>query len=454
MAEHPTRTVKQMEDNIFFIEAITGERLSHKGYPRFCVKYEGYPAEESTWEPRRNVSAVSVAQWRAQQAQLDELESDDDENMDDREPAVEAAGNNAVDMDYDNGAADEQESESELSLSGDEDMDDGGPPAEEAEEDLGNVSETQSNTVTPEELGHIVGEYEGNPKEYRVHGNPNANHGSRHEVGWYPEAAVDNCLIVRWKALKSEFLDAEPTDLFNFEFSQRHTFVERSLERYALVERRMPTVTATANEVEEQPSDVDADAEWESVSDEADVIMSDEIEHVSLSSNTPSGEQSNDEEADIESPPPTVEQGLRCNDPAFKNTEGAKHGIENHVCDGDLHRGQVIATCNICSDKAVSLLNEEEQYIHQHGAKFPLCSIYAGPDIDSDFASSVWCICLKSRCCSCLRETITRLIEAKMTIGDERAAGERCFDCLRELCGGEFLFRCALCNGVHLPTDV
>lgn len=40
----------------YVVEAITDHRLAKNASPEYLVKWEGYPASQSTWEPKRNLT--------------------------------------------------------------------------------------------------------------------------------------------------------------------------------------------------------------------------------------------------------------------------------------------------------------------------------------------------------------------------------------------------------------
>jgi len=42
----------------YMVEEVIGKRLNHKGQTQYLIKWEGYPVEDSTWEPLENLTNI------------------------------------------------------------------------------------------------------------------------------------------------------------------------------------------------------------------------------------------------------------------------------------------------------------------------------------------------------------------------------------------------------------
>ena len=81
MGTAPQRTQEMIDNNDFYVEMILAERIGRNRRSEYLVKWEGFPPEEASWEPRRNVHSNILFDWLAQrqlQQELDQMDVDDD----------------------------------------------------------------------------------------------------------------------------------------------------------------------------------------------------------------------------------------------------------------------------------------------------------------------------------------------------------------------------------------
>ena len=62
------RTRSMIKDRRYFAEKIVREKLGENGKPLYLVKWEGYPLDDATWEPRRNLTPALMSAWRVEVA--------------------------------------------------------------------------------------------------------------------------------------------------------------------------------------------------------------------------------------------------------------------------------------------------------------------------------------------------------------------------------------------------
>jgi hypothetical protein len=81
-----------IKDRRYFAEKIVGEKLGEIGKTLYFVKWEGYPLDEATWEPRRNLTSALMSAWRDELAKTAQLKTDDSAGDADQGQSEEAVG--------------------------------------------------------------------------------------------------------------------------------------------------------------------------------------------------------------------------------------------------------------------------------------------------------------------------------------------------------------------------
>ena len=81
-----------IKDRKYFAEKVVAEKLGETGKTLYLVKWEGYPLEEATWEPRRNLTSVLMSAWRDEFAKRSQLKTDDSAGDADQGQSEEAVG--------------------------------------------------------------------------------------------------------------------------------------------------------------------------------------------------------------------------------------------------------------------------------------------------------------------------------------------------------------------------
>ena len=77
----PQRSAKMVEGNEFFVEAVIAERHGADAVREFLVKWDGYPAEEATWEPLDNINSDLVYEWLEEKYKLEEICNAEDDDL-------------------------------------------------------------------------------------------------------------------------------------------------------------------------------------------------------------------------------------------------------------------------------------------------------------------------------------------------------------------------------------
>lgn len=77
----PHRPSGMVSDNQYFVEAITAERTGPESTVEFLVKWDGYPPEESTWEPRQNIHPDIIDEWLKDKLTLTQIDSIEDNHL-------------------------------------------------------------------------------------------------------------------------------------------------------------------------------------------------------------------------------------------------------------------------------------------------------------------------------------------------------------------------------------
>ena len=386
----PSRTKSMINHNRYYAEAIVGERLGGNGRSEYLVKWEGYPTDDATWEPRENVTAAMVLDWEDEKRELEELEKDDDDQM-----SLPNANN---------------------------------PSAE----DNGTASDQQPVIAVREMVSKIVGEV---TDEYLVDGKPTADAAPTEGRTWFPKAMVDNGLVTEWTALKRKLGDAMNNFAANDIDEDLDQFKYGVTDDYILIERLAPG---------EAP--VIPYAEDDIMSDDDTVMEEPEVE-VSRLISASSEDMNTDQDSELNDAVFEPDGQASCNDPAFALVDATAHSHQTNVCSSANHPEEMIRSCESCSEATVSTLTQAERNVRDNGAFFALCTDCANRHLVEDTA---FCTCLDSTLCSfCLWEEINRLLTAKGGVEDKHAA-DACFVCHAQLDGSEWVLKCALCDGMKI----
>ena len=86
------RTRSMIKDRKYFAEKVVDEKLGETGKTLYLVKWEGYPLEEATWEPRRNLTSALMSAWRDELAKTAQPKTDDSAGDTDQGQFEEAGG--------------------------------------------------------------------------------------------------------------------------------------------------------------------------------------------------------------------------------------------------------------------------------------------------------------------------------------------------------------------------
>ena len=438
-------------NHMFYVEAIIDERAGKNGRTEYLVKWTGYPDEIATWEPRRNVEAVLIAEWDQRKARLEEMDLDLEEFDKDTD----------VDAELDASAVDGSQSQQ-----GNNSPQEGYNSPQEGINSSDPVTQTtQGPRGAEQRIKKITGETE---TEYQVEWKPDPISGEVLTSEWIPKAIIDRASIANWKELKHELSAAmgnwagdhpvnddptgdppeheEPEPLgelaaFEYTLSETHVFIKRK-------------------ELTAQPSNVpdgepfNADGQAKACSGmHGDADMVDAGEEVSQTLDTSTDEQEADqagnEEAVLGEQPANFNNNNACNDPASEQLEVFQHSRTTHLCESDSHnheRGYRPRTCVRCFHAAVSVLDDSQRGIYEHSATLPLCQMCADLHLDQNADESAQCKCLtEKQCCFCFWTAVDMLMEVKIAANERTEVGQ-CFDCAASLEGTEIVFRCAKCS--------
>ena len=93
----PPRSREMIEDNLYTAEAVIGERAAKRRKVEYLVKWEGYPVEESTWEPFENISIDLYVDWATRKAEREKARR----RFDLQEPSAVASAENTASISID-----------------------------------------------------------------------------------------------------------------------------------------------------------------------------------------------------------------------------------------------------------------------------------------------------------------------------------------------------------------
>lgn len=80
VAGPPIRSRHMVRENLFYVEAIIGQRMGDDGSQEYLVKWEGFDESESTWEPDENIPGHFITAWDVERDQLEAMGVDDSED--------------------------------------------------------------------------------------------------------------------------------------------------------------------------------------------------------------------------------------------------------------------------------------------------------------------------------------------------------------------------------------